>query len=132
MLGLLRRWENGLLLRSYIHQYLRWNRGADSFLNPNNSQFIEGMYNSWLKDPGSVGESWARYFEATGSPPKPKSAPALAKPSSLPSAQMSGALFFILYLICNPKSRKKVLILVFMENFGQSQKSNVFYSILCL
>ncbi|XP_011298113.1 2-oxoglutarate dehydrogenase, mitochondrial isoform X1 [Fopius arisanus] len=92
MLRIVGRWESGILCRWCSSQGVRWKRGADSFLNPNNSQYIEGMYNSWLKDPESVGESWDRYFKATGSPPEVKSSSAVrlsTKPSNMPSAQMS-------------------------------------------
>ncbi|KAF7269918.1 hypothetical protein GWI33_017078 [Rhynchophorus ferrugineus] len=34
----------------------------NSFLNPSSSQYLEEMYNAWLRDPNSVHVSWDAYF----------------------------------------------------------------------
>lgn len=53
----------------------------DTLLNTTNSQYLDQMYKSWLKDPKSVGPSWDSFFrliQEEDSPPKtaaPKAAP---------------------------------------------------------
>lgn len=65
MLGILRpRRPERCLFRSGWQSLVRWKSDFDNFLYPNNSQFIDNMYKSWLKDPNSVVVSWDKYFRS--------------------------------------------------------------------
>lgn len=44
------------------NKYLQKQPFSDSFLNGNNSVYLEQMYENWLKDQNSVHVSWNAYF----------------------------------------------------------------------
>ena len=69
MLAFLRACEGGRLgiIRPVTRWLARCKHRDDSFLNPNNSQYIDHIYNSWLKDPKSVEPSWDTYFKLLAS-----------------------------------------------------------------
>ncbi|XP_055707322.1 2-oxoglutarate dehydrogenase complex component E1 isoform X4 [Phlebotomus papatasi] len=65
---------------------------AEPFLNGSSSNYVEDMYNAWLRDPASVHASWDAYFRNnsyTAPPslaPVPKGHVALSEIRSLPGA----------------------------------------------
>ena len=54
--------QTGQRLFHSSSKYLQKQPFSDSFLNGNNSIYLEQMYESWLKDQNSVHVSWSAYF----------------------------------------------------------------------
>ncbi|CAO1326799.1 unnamed protein product [Diamesa tonsa] len=73
---------------------------AEPFLNGSNTQYVEEMYNTWLRDPAAVHASWDAYFRNNSYSAPPSLAPVprnhvLASQylgSSLPSVGSGGAM----------------------------------------
>lgn len=63
MLLSIRSWNNGRhIFRSTNALLRRQKHKQESFLNPSSGQYLEQLYNEWLKDPKSVETSWDQYF----------------------------------------------------------------------
>src|SRR5688572_13470884 len=54
--------QTGQRLFHTSNKYLQKQPFSDSFLNGNNSIYLEQMYENWLKDQNSVHVSWNAYF----------------------------------------------------------------------
>lgn len=82
--NLLRNYNSKLLLNN-LKNVRRFATGSDSFLQGNNANYVDEMYDAWRNDPSSVHVSWNAYFTNIESDGVKPSQAFIAPPTIVPT-----------------------------------------------